>query len=94
MSEEVEKVNLIISGRTYSLQVNRRQIEQVKEAAKTINKRLAELQRKYSQSDKQDCMSMLLLTLAIENLDATTKSSQSEENNHLVEEIELLLSSI
>ena len=59
-------ITVLIAGRPYSLSVNAEEEALVKKAVSEINDKISQYQMTYRQKDKQDFLSMILLTTAVE----------------------------
>ena len=64
---KIKGITITIAGRSYSLKVIEEEVEMIEKVAKEINKKVSDLQSKYSANDKQDCLAMALLTFAVEH---------------------------
>jgi hypothetical protein len=65
---ESMNITVLIGGRPYSLSVKTREEHLIRKTVKEINDKVNEFQLTYSQRDKQDCLSMTLLTYAVDEL--------------------------
>ena len=59
-------VKIAIANRTYPLKINKDEVEVVGKAEKAINQILADFEKNYSITDKQDLLSMCLIKMATE----------------------------
>ena len=59
-------INVHISGRSYPLKVKETDAEVIKRIAEQVNEKITFFQRTYANRDKQDCLSMALLTYAVD----------------------------
>ena len=99
MSEHKELVNISvqIAGRPYPLKVKASDKQAIEEIVKEINEKINRFQLTYSTKDKQDCLSMALLTYAVDlhkasqSQDATEKAQLSDKVNQLDELLDHLL---
>ena len=78
MSEELLSITVLIANRPYPLKIRAEDEKMVREVVKDINDKVNGLQLTYSQKDKQDCLSMAVLTYALEleKLKSTDTESQ------------------
>ena len=67
MGQEDIKVTVVIAGRPYPLKIKSSEERIIRKAAKAINDKVNEFQRIYTNKDKQDLLSIALLTFAVEN---------------------------
>lgn len=59
-------ITVLIAGRPFSLSVKAREEHLIRKAVKEINDKVNEFQSTYKNRDKQDCLSMALLTYAVD----------------------------
>ena len=62
----MESVDVTIAGRAYPLKVTEDERELVLAVADEINQKVRDFQKTYRNKDRQDCLSMALLTYALE----------------------------
>ncbi len=66
MSEEKKKINVTISGRSFPLKVSAEEVEQIQNIVAEINRKVLEFQNTYKSKDIRECLSMVLLTYAVD----------------------------
>ncbi len=66
MSEQMEKINVIISGRSFPLKVHADEVQQIQNIVAEINRKVLEFQNTYKTKDLRECLSMVLLTYAVD----------------------------
>lgn len=66
MSEKTEKINVIISGRNFPLKVPPEEVQQIQDVVAEINRKVLEFQNTYKTQDLRECLSMVLLTYAVD----------------------------
>jgi len=66
MSEEKKKINVTISGRTFPLKVSLDEVQQIQNIVTEINRKVLEFQNTYKSKDIRECLSMVLLTYAVD----------------------------
>ena len=77
------KINIIIAGRTYPLNVNSTEEEEgMRKAAKNINKLIANFEENYAVADKQDVLAMCALQFA-SRLEIESISKENKDNEAL-----------
>lgn len=64
--DESVNITVLIAGRPYPLSVKSREEQLIRKTVKEINEKINEFQLTYKQRDKQDCLSMALLTYAVD----------------------------
>lgn len=62
----MKSIQVIIGGRSYPIKVTDEEEEMVLKVVMEINEKIKKFQMTYQQRDKQDCLSMALLTYAVE----------------------------
>ncbi len=65
--DSMKSIEVTISGRSFPLKVTEQEESLVVQVIDEINDKVRNLQATYHQKDKQDCLSMALLTYAVEN---------------------------
>lgn len=93
MSKDLIKISVTVAGRSYPIQVEKHEEADVKKAAKFINKKLLDYQKKFKNADKQDCMAMLLLTQQVEGWQGSSSRPDDPQCDALITDIEKLLHS-
>jgi cell division protein ZapA len=63
----MKSIEVMIAGRPFPLKVTDEEETLVLQVTDEINEKVRNLQNTYLQKDKQDCLSMALLTYALEN---------------------------
>lgn len=63
---EMKHITVLIGGRPYPLKINTSDEPAIRKIVKEINEKLNRFQLTYTNKDKQDCLSMTLLTYAVE----------------------------
>lgn len=63
---ESMNITVLIGGRPYSLSIKTREEQLIRKAVKEVNEKINQFQLTYKQRDKQDCLSMALLTYAVD----------------------------
>ncbi len=87
-------ITVLIAGRPYPLKVKQEDEPVIRKIVKEVNEKINRFQLNYTNKDKQDCLSMTLLTYAVD----LHKSRQSVHQEHSISskltEIEALLDSL
>lgn len=81
--KELKSTTVIIGGRSFPLRVEESQISAIQSAGKKINEKVRYFQSIYKDRDLQDCLSMALLTFAMDN----QQSDSSDQGNNLSEKL-------
>ncbi len=83
--EETKSLKVHIAGRSYPLKVKESDAEFIKSIAEEVNEKIHSFQRSYANRDKQDCLSMALLTYAVDLHKAKLQSSNHNLNEKMME---------
>ncbi len=86
MAEELDKVNVVILGRNYPVRISGMEKDYLDEEVRKINDMIRSFQLKYANKDKQDCLSMALLTYAMQ----LRSNNENNPSNLINEELEKL----
>ena len=79
---EILKIHLDIAGKKYPLQIDRAKEEVYRKAEKEINRWVATIESKYH-IDKEGCLAMAALQLALQNVEHTTARSIDDDLTEL-----------
>lgn len=91
MSEkELKSTTVIIGGRSYPVRVEESQIRNVQSAGKKINEKVRYFQSIYKDRDLQDCLSMALLTFAMD-IEQSDSSGQTDDLTEHLRNIDRIL---
>ena len=83
----------MIAGRSYPVKVTEDEEGLVRKVVQEINEKIKKFQVTYQQRDKQDCLSMALLTYAVEYFKKRNNGSEEEALKRLAA-LETTLSSM
>lgn len=64
--DNINNITITIAGRPYSLKIKVDEEQLIRGVAKEVNEKVAFFEKTYKQRDKKDCLSMALLTYAVE----------------------------
>ncbi len=59
-------ITVVIAGRPYPLRVSTQEEAAIRRIVKEVNEKVSHFQMTYTDRDKQDCLSMVALTYAVE----------------------------
>jgi cell division protein ZapA len=76
----MKRLEVAIGGRVFPLKVEEEEVAVILETVDEINEKLRNLQSTYSNNDMQDCLSMLILTYAVEH-----RNSPAEQDTSVLE---------
>jgi len=83
-------ITVLIVGRTYPLKIKAGDEVAIRKIVKEINEKINRFQLSYSKKDKQDCLSMALLTYAVDLHKAQQSNDQSDLSTKIHQLDELL----
>jgi len=66
--KNIKRMSVIIAGRSYPVKVTEEEASQIPNIEKKINDQIMEMQISYKNLDLQDCISMVLLTNTMSNI--------------------------
>jgi len=81
--KEALNITVLIAGRSYPLKIKASDEHTIRKIVKEVNEKVSSFQLTYSQKDKQDCLSMALLTYAVE----LQKARQSKIDKDVADKI-------
>ena len=84
----MKSIEVMIAGRSFPLKVTEDEEAIIMEVAEEINEKVRNLQNTYLQKDKQDCLSMALLTYALETAKLKNALTELDELNQVADQIE------
>ena len=84
MDEETLNITVLIAGRSYPLKIKASDEHTIRKIVKDVNEKVSSFQLTYTQKDKQDCLSMALLTYAVE----LQKARQSKIDQDITDKIQ------
>ncbi len=84
----MKSIDVMIAGRSFPLKVTQEEESLVLQVTDEINEKVRNLQNIYLQKDKQDCLSMALLTYAMESAKLKRELTGIEELRELSDQIE------
>ena len=64
--EETINITVLIAGRPYPLKIKAEDEVSIRKIVKEVNEKINQFQLSYIKKDKQDCLSMTLLTYAVD----------------------------
>lgn len=64
--QETKQITVLIAGRPYPLKVKEGDEPTIRRIVKEVNEKINRFQLTYTNKDKQDCLSMAILTYAVD----------------------------
>ncbi len=89
----MKRLEVAIGGRVFPLKVDEDEVAVILEMVDEINEKLRKLQATYSNKDMQDCLSMLILTYAVEHKKNQIQQDTSEIESRL-NQVEYMLDNL
>ena len=89
--KETSNITVLIAGRPYPLKIKVGDEPTIRNIVKEVNEKINRFQLTYTKKDKQDCLSMALLTYAVD-LHKAQQTTQEEEVSEKINELDQLLS--
>ena len=86
-------IDVIIAGRTFPLKVHEKDVSTIKRIVEEVNSKVSKFQMTYSAKDKLDCLSMALLTYAVD-LHKERSSGDSDQVASKINELDKVLDSL
>jgi len=85
--KEMMNITVLIAGRPYPLKIKVGDEPTIRKIVKEVNDKVNQFQMTYTKKDKQDCLSMALLTYAVElqKLQSTPPTSTQPVHNEEAE---------
>lgn len=84
----MKSIEVMIAGRSFPLKVTQEEESMVMQITDEINEKVRNLQNTYLQKDKQDCLSMALLTYAMESAKLKRELAGLDELREISDQIE------
>jgi cell division protein ZapA len=82
--QDTKSITVLIAGRPYPLKIKAEDEPAIRKIVKDVNEKINRFQLTYSNKDKQDCLSMTVLTYAVDLHKATLEQSVQVENPETV----------
>ncbi len=77
--KDLVNITVLIAGRPYPLKIKSTDEPAIRRIVKEVNEKINHFQLTYNKKDKQDCLSMALLTYAVDLHKSQQESEISEE---------------
>lgn len=90
-NKELKKIKVIVDGRSFPLKVEESNETAIVAAVKELNSRINQYQLKFKGKPKEEILSMVLLTYAVDLQDAHGQESDTSVFQAKLEEIDQLL---
>ncbi len=93
MKEEFKNITISLAGRPYPLKIKESDEDSIKRIVKGLNEQINNFQLSYDGKDKQDCLSMVLLTVAVE-LHKLKKQASIKEAETKLDELDTYMDTL
>jgi len=90
---DLVNITVVIAERSYPLKVKEEDVNKIRGIVDEVNEKVNAFQKTYSRKDKQDCLSMALLTYAVDlhkTQPVTASDNQEESLNDLSKKVDQL----
>lgn len=87
--QETKQITVLIAGRPYPLKVKEGDEPTIRRIVKEVNEKINRFQLTYTNKDKQDCLSMAILTYAVD-LHKAQQSQASISSNGIDDKLSKL----
>ncbi len=87
--KNIKRMSVVIAGRSYPVKVTEEEALEIPNIEKKINDQIMEIQMSYKNLDTQDCVSMVLLTNTMSNINAA-----QPDNKGLADKIDSINSTL
>ncbi len=81
--QETKQITVLIAGRPYPLKVKEGDEPTIRRIVKEVNEKINRFQLTYTNKDKQDCLSMAILTYAVDLHKAQQSQASTPSNNNV-----------
>ena len=92
--KEMSNITVLIAGRPYPLKIKVGDEQTIRKIVKEVNDKVNQFQLTYAKKDKQDCLSMALLTYAVDlhknqmnNIDTPVSEDCLSDKIHQLDEL-------
>ncbi|MFN3178180.1 cell division protein ZapA [Phaeodactylibacter xiamenensis] len=92
--KEMKHITVLIAGRPYPLKIDVADEPAIRKIVKEVNEKINRFQLTYTNKDKQDCLSMALLTYAVDLHKAKTSGGNDPALSGKLFQLEALLDQV
>ena len=92
--QEMKNITVLIAGRPYPLKIKVGDEPAIRKIVKEVNEKINRFQLTYTNKDKQDCLSMALLTYAVDLHKTKTLTTQDSLLSNKLAQLDGLLDEI
>ncbi len=84
----IQKVNIIIAGRSFPVKAEEDEIDVIREIEKNINRKINEYSSIYKTENKVDIITLILLNCSLENYNLNRDKGEDKDILNLISDIE------
>ena len=84
----IQKINIIIAGRSYPVKAEENEIDAIREIEKNINRKINEYSSLYKTDNKIDIITLILLNCSLEKFNLEQNTGKDKEVLKLISDIE------
>jgi len=84
----IQKINIIIAGRSYPVKAEENEIDAIREIEKDINRKINEYSSLYKTDNKIDIITLILLDCSLEKFNLEQNTDNDKEVLKLISDIE------
>lgn len=89
--QETKHITVVIAGRPYPLKIKGEDEPAIRKIVKEVNEKINQFQLTYTRKDKQDCLSMALLTYAVDLFKAQQNAARDTVISARLAQLETML---
>ena len=89
-NNDIKSISIRIAGRSYPLKIEKEDEIFIRKIVDEVNEKVKKFQLNYQRKDQQDCLSMALLTYAVD-YHSLKESSKQKDLQRKIRQIDILL---
>jgi cell division protein ZapA (FtsZ GTPase activity inhibitor) len=94
VEEDIKSITVHVAGRPYPLKISAADEPVIRNIVKEVNEKINFFQISYAQKDKQDCLSMALLTYAVDLYQSSHELAKDPDLSIALSNMETLMDQI
>lgn len=92
--QETKSITVLIAGRPYPLKIKAGDEPSIRKIVKEVNEKINRFQLTYTNKDKQDCLSMAILTYAVDLHKSRQSSTEDAALSSKLSDLDQLLDAL
>lgn len=92
--QDFKHITVVIAGRPYPLKIKGEDEAPIRRIVKEVNEKINRFQLTYTDKDKQDCLSMAVLTYAVDLFKSQQSTPPDTRLHAKIEQIDALLNEL